>query len=154
MVPPGAEDDGIAPELPHNTRRLRVAESIEGSASRTPERSPHNLPSALSSFVGREKTTLGADLGHDTTERLGEISAPSLVIGGTEDPFYSEHTIRETTEKIPDATLSLYEGVGHGVPKERKRRYEQDALAFLADHREEWSGKGERSIPIRAEETR
>ena len=99
-------------------------------------------------------TTLGADLGHDTTERLGEISAPSLVIGGTEDPFYSEHTIRETTEKIPDATLSLYEGVGHGVPKERKRRYEQDALAFLADHREEWSGKEERSILTRAKETR
>ena len=99
-------------------------------------------------------TTLGADLGHDTTERLGEISAPSLIIGGSEDPFYSEDTIRETAEKIPDATLRLYDGVGHGVPKERKRRYEQDALAFLADHREDSSGKRDETIPSRAKETR
>jgi pimeloyl-ACP methyl ester carboxylesterase len=99
-------------------------------------------------------TTLGADLVHDATERLDEISAPSLIIGGSEDPFYSEDTIRETAEKIPDATLRLYEGVGHGVPKERKRRYEQDAIAFLDDHREGSSGKGDETIPSRAEETR
>ena len=35
-------------------------------------------------------TTLEADLVHDTTGRLGEISAPSLIIGGSEDPFFSE----------------------------------------------------------------
>ncbi|HEX7169447.1 MAG TPA: alpha/beta hydrolase [Rubrobacter sp.] len=99
-------------------------------------------------------TTLGADLVHDTTERLGEISAPSLIISGSEDPFYSEDAIRETAEKIPDAPLRLYEGVGHGVPKERKRRYEQDALAFLEDHRKRSSGKGDQAIPSRAEETR
>jgi pimeloyl-ACP methyl ester carboxylesterase len=99
-------------------------------------------------------TTLRADLGHDTTERLDEISAPTLVVGGTEDPFYSQDTTRETAEKIPDATLRLYDGVGHGVPKERKRRYEEDTLAFLGDHREELSGKGGQTIPSRAEETR
>ena len=108
------------------------------------------IPSDPSDFL----TTLEADLAHDTAGRLGEISAPSLVIGGTEDPFFSEDTIRETAEKIPDATLRLYEGVGHGVPKERKRRYEQDALAFLGNHREESSAKGDESIPSRKEETR
>jgi pimeloyl-ACP methyl ester carboxylesterase len=76
-------------------------------------------------------TTLEADLNHDTTGRLGEISAPTLIIGGSDDPFFSESLLRETAEKIPDATLRVYEGVGHGVPKERKRRYENDALAFL-----------------------
>jgi pimeloyl-ACP methyl ester carboxylesterase len=76
-------------------------------------------------------TTLEADLTHDTTGRLGEISAPTLIIGGSEDPFFSESLLRETAEKIPDATLHIYEGVGHGVPKERKRRYENDTLAFL-----------------------
>ena len=91
------------------------------------------VPSDPSDFL----TTLEADLGHDTTGRLGEISAPTLVIGGSEDPFFSEDLLRETAEKIPDATLRLYEGVGHGVPKERKRRYEQDALAFLDYHRED-----------------
>ncbi len=80
-------------------------------------------------------TTLDADLRHDTAEQLGGISAPTLVIGGTEDPFFSAELLRETAEKVPDATLRLYEDVGHGVPKERKRRYEDDTLAFLDDHR-------------------
>jgi pimeloyl-ACP methyl ester carboxylesterase len=77
-------------------------------------------------------TTLEADLAHDSAGRLGEVCAPSLVIGGTEDPFYSEELLRETAEKIPEATLRLYDGVGHGVPKERKRRYEEDVLVFLS----------------------
>ena len=94
-------------------------------------------------------TTFEADLGHDTSGRLGEISAPSLIIGGSEDPFFSEDLLRETAEKIPDATLRLYEGVGHGVPKERKRRYEQDALAFLDDHRGGSSGQRDRTTPSR-----
>ena len=99
-------------------------------------------------------TTLEADLNHDTTGRLGEISAPSLIVGGSEDPFFSESLLRETAEKIPDATLRVYEGVGHGVPKERKRRYEEDTLAFIDDHRGGSSGKGGQTIPSRAKETR
>jgi pimeloyl-ACP methyl ester carboxylesterase len=99
-------------------------------------------------------TTLGADLGHDTTGRLGEISAPSLVIGGNEDPFYSESLLRETAERMPRCTLHVYNGVGHGLPKERKRRYEQDALEFLGAHREESSGKEAQTIPSRKEEMR
>ena len=88
-------------------------------------------PSDPSDFL----TTVEADLGHDTTGRLPEISAPTLVIGGSEDPFFSEPLLRETAGKIPDAELRVYEGVGHGVPKERKRRYEDDALAFLSERR-------------------
>ena len=84
-------------------------------------------PSDPSDFL----TTLRADLGHDTTGRLPELSAPTLIVGGSEDPFFPEPLLRETAGKIPDAELRVYEGVGHGVPKERKRRYEDDALAFL-----------------------
>ena len=99
-------------------------------------------------------TTLAADLGHDTTGRLGQISAPTLVIGGNEDPFYSEDLLRETAEKIPYGTLRVYEGVGHGVPKERKRRYEDDTIAFLDDHRGKSPGKGGRTTSPRAKEMR
>jgi pimeloyl-ACP methyl ester carboxylesterase len=77
--------------------------------------------------------TLEADLNHDTTERLSELFAPTLLIGGSEDPFFSESLLRETAEKIPDAIQHIYEGVGHGVPKERKRRYENETLAFLTN---------------------
>jgi pimeloyl-ACP methyl ester carboxylesterase len=99
-------------------------------------------------------TTLDADLNHDTTGRLGGVSTPSLIIGGSEDPFFSEGLLRETAKKIPDATLRVYEGVGHGVPKERKRRYEEDVLAFIGDHRGKSSGKGGITTPSRAEEMR
>jgi pimeloyl-ACP methyl ester carboxylesterase len=91
-------------------------------------------------------TTLEADLGHDTTGRLGDISTPTLIIGGSEDPFFSESLLRETAEKMPRCTLRVYDGVGHGVPKERKRRYEEDALAFMGDHRGRLPGKGDRTI--------
>jgi pimeloyl-ACP methyl ester carboxylesterase len=108
------------------------------------------VPSDPSDFL----TTLEADLGHDTTGRLGEISPPSLIVGGSEDPFFSVGLLRETAEKIPDATLRVYEGVGHGVPKERKRRYEEDTLAFIGNHRGISSGKGDQTIPSRAKEMR
>ena len=61
------------------------------------------------------------------TERY-EIS-----VGGSDAPFFSEGLLRETAEKIPYETLPVYEGVGHGVPKGRKRRYENDTIAFLDD---------------------
>ena len=96
-----------------------------------------DAPSDPSDFL----TTLEADLGHDTTERLAGISAPTLILGGSEDPFFSEGHLRETAEGIPDATLRVYEGVGHGVPKERKRRYENDVLVFLEGRLEGSSGE-------------
>jgi pimeloyl-ACP methyl ester carboxylesterase len=88
-------------------------------------------PSDPSDFL----TTLEADLGHDTTDRLPELSSPTLIIGGSDDPLFPESLLRETARKIPGAELRVYEGVGHGVPKERKRRYEEDALAFLSERR-------------------
>jgi hypothetical protein len=48
----------------------------------------------------------------------------------TRDFFYPERILRETAERIPDATLRLYDGVGHPVGKTHKRRFEDDVLAF------------------------
>jgi len=75
--------------------------------------------------------TLDADLSHDATEVLPRINAPTLVIAGTRDFFYPEPIVRETAERVPDATLRLYEGVGHPVGKTHKRRFERDGLEFL-----------------------
>ena len=75
--------------------------------------------------------TLDADLAHDATGVLPKISAPTLVVAGTHDFFYPEPILRETAERIPGATLRLYEGVGHAVSKTHKRRFEDDVLASL-----------------------
>jgi pimeloyl-ACP methyl ester carboxylesterase len=106
-------------------------------------------PSDPSDFL----TTLEADLGHDTTDRLPEIWAPTLIAGGSEDPFFSESLLRETAAGIPDATLRVYEGVGHGIPKERKRQYESDVLAFLEGSLEGSSGGRLGTISERTKET-
>jgi pimeloyl-ACP methyl ester carboxylesterase len=61
-------------------------------------------------------------------DRLGEIAAPTLVIGGEEDPFYSPELFRETAAGIPNARLVLYPGMGHPASGPKFR---QEVLAFL-----------------------
>jgi hypothetical protein len=51
IAPPDAGENSITPEQPQNPRRLHAVEP----APRSPERPLRNLPSELSSFVGREK---------------------------------------------------------------------------------------------------
>jgi pimeloyl-ACP methyl ester carboxylesterase len=54
--------------------------------------------------------------GEDTRPRLGEVSAPTLVIHGTEDPLFPpEHAVALARE-IAGAELVLLDGVGHQVP--------------------------------------
>jgi pimeloyl-ACP methyl ester carboxylesterase len=75
--------------------------------------------------------TIEADLAHDATDALPRILAATLVIAGSRDFFFPDPIVRETAERIPQATLCLYEGVGHAVGKTRKRRFEDDVLSFL-----------------------
>ena len=60
--------------------------------------------------------TIMAEDGFDLGDRLGEISAPTLVIGGGRDRFYPADLSRETAERIPYARLVLYENRAHGAP--------------------------------------
>jgi pimeloyl-ACP methyl ester carboxylesterase len=63
-------------------------------------------------------------------DRLHEISAPTLVIGGAQDGFYSPELFQDTAAGIPEARLILYEGKGH-VGTISNRRLAPDVLAFL-----------------------
>jgi predicted ATPase/DNA-binding CsgD family transcriptional regulator len=56
MAPPDAGESGITPEQTQNPRRLRAVEPAKTEpAPRSLESPPHNLPSELSSFVGRDR---------------------------------------------------------------------------------------------------
>lgn len=72
--------------------------------------------------------TIEAEDKFDFRPRLGEIQAPTLVIGGTRDPFYSPELFRETAAGIPKARLALYEKAGHAPTG---KRVAHDLLAFL-----------------------
>jgi pimeloyl-ACP methyl ester carboxylesterase len=67
---------------------------------------------------------------HDFKDRLAEITAPTLVIAGAQDPFYTETSLRETSEGIPNASLILYAGKGHAAAG---KQFERDVLGFLTE---------------------
>jgi 3-oxoadipate enol-lactonase len=50
---------------------------------------------------------------HDTSSRLAEISAPTLVVHGTEDQMLGDANGRAIAKAIPGARLEILEGVGH-----------------------------------------
>jgi pimeloyl-ACP methyl ester carboxylesterase len=72
--------------------------------------------------------TVEAEDKHDFHDRLAEIRAPTLVITGAQDPFYTEALLRETAEGIPNARLILYEGKGHAPAG---KQFGHDVLTFL-----------------------
>jgi pimeloyl-ACP methyl ester carboxylesterase len=58
-------------------------------------------------------TTIDAEDIFDASPELSRIAAPTLVIGGERDRFYTPELFRETAERIPHARLLLYPRKGH-----------------------------------------
>jgi 3-oxoadipate enol-lactonase len=50
---------------------------------------------------------------HDTSARLGAVTAPTLVVHGTEDRMFAAQNGRLIASSIPGARLEIMEGVGH-----------------------------------------
>lgn len=67
----------------------------------------------------------------DSREWLDDIEAPTLVIGGDEDPFYPEPILAETAERIPGAELELLAGGRHGVFHDHKLKFDRVVTDFL-----------------------
>jgi 3-oxoadipate enol-lactonase len=56
---------------------------------------------------------LEAIIGHDTSERLAAIDAPTLVVHGTADRMLVAANGEQVAGLIPEARLELLDGVGH-----------------------------------------
>jgi len=69
-----------------------------------------------------------AEIMHNSKNRLAEIMAPTLVIGGDNDYYCPVELLRETAAGIPNAKLVLYEGKGHMI---MGKKFDEDVLAFL-----------------------
>jgi pimeloyl-ACP methyl ester carboxylesterase len=74
---------------------------------------------------------LDADINLDVEHKLPRISAPTLVIGGDRDPFYSQDLMREAAQCIPGAELVFLPG-GHSAMKNKSRQFEAAVLRFLS----------------------
>jgi pimeloyl-ACP methyl ester carboxylesterase len=57
--------------------------------------------------------TLDAEDVFDVEADLPRITAPTLVIGGTKDPFYPRELIEGTAAGVQDGRVHLFEGWGH-----------------------------------------
>jgi pimeloyl-ACP methyl ester carboxylesterase len=57
--------------------------------------------------------TVAAEDTFDASPQLHRITAPTLLVAGGQDRFYSPELFRETAERIPNARLRLYQDKGH-----------------------------------------
>jgi pimeloyl-ACP methyl ester carboxylesterase len=57
--------------------------------------------------------TLEAEDAFDVRADLPRITAPTLVIGGTKDPFYPADYFEETARNVADGRAHIFEGWGH-----------------------------------------
>lgn len=70
----------------------------------------------------------------DAFDRLPGISAPTLVLHGTEDQMVPVENARILAAHIPGAELALLEGAGHLYHSERAEEADRVVLGFVARH--------------------
>jgi pimeloyl-ACP methyl ester carboxylesterase len=87
-------------------------------------------PATPERFIGELKTTL--DPSSFVTDRLGEISVPTLVLAGELDQVVPLASTQLVAERIPTAHLVTDPECGHTV-RASFRRYDEIVEAFLAE---------------------
>lgn len=71
---------------------------------------------------------------HDVGDKLGNITAPTLLIYGTDDPLASPDDGAALAADIPDARLAVIEGARHGVYWEFKEETARLINEFVLAH--------------------
>ena len=69
-----------------------------------------------------------AEMKHNSKNRLAEIKAYTLVIGGDKDYYCPVELLRETAAGIPNSKFVLHRGKGHMI---LGKKFDEDVLAFL-----------------------
>ncbi len=77
-----------------------------------------------------------ADLAHDSIDRLGGISAPTLVVVGEQDLLTPPWQAKKVADAIPGARYELVTGPGssHGLHIERPDDFTKLVTGFLGEH--------------------
>jgi 3-oxoadipate enol-lactonase len=131
---PGAQftDPAVAQELAgamlsgNRERALRASYAANLSAPYGAEpgnwETFHAMATALPVAVPVIMAQAQAVMGHDAHDRLSSITAPTLVIHGTADRMLPMHNGEIIAERIPNARLELFEGVGHMLWWEQPER--------------------------------
>ncbi|WP_327724092.1 alpha/beta hydrolase [Streptomyces europaeiscabiei] len=76
--------------------------------------------------------TLAGAAGGDDTADLVSVTAPTLVLHGTEDPMFPPAHAEATAAAIPGARLVMIEGLGHTLPTALDARLAEEILRHTA----------------------
>lgn len=102
------------------------AQIVASYAERSPDGAAHFAEVATKSF------TLFASEPTLTTDDLGAVRAPTLVMVGDDDLIDLAHTC-QLYESIPDAQLAVVPGASHALPMEKPAETARIIEQFLAD---------------------
>ena len=72
-----------------------------------------------------------ACLGHDTVDRLGDISAPTLIMAGNDDHLVPTQNALILKELMPEAGLHLYPGKRHCFFMEEHKKFNREVTEFF-----------------------
>ena len=115
-------------------RALRVAWEVNVSPSYAADEQAwnafHEIALRRAVAVPVIMAQMQACMAHDTSARLGEITAPTMVIHGTEDQMLPVANAQLIAGLIPGAELEILDGIGHLFFWERP----EQAAALLHAH--------------------
>lgn len=118
---PAGSDTAVRLALSPQERTEKMLGSI---LSDTGRQSPELVAEARRIFLHRaaaaDRRRMDAIRAFDVTDRLGEISARTLLIYGAEDPIGKLEYGRTMVEAIPGAHLEVLPGMRHGITLEAK----------------------------------
>jgi 3-oxoadipate enol-lactonase len=121
------EGVGVLPRV--QMERLLAPQTLEGNKAVVEyvrdimlESSPDGVVAALGAMRDRP----------DSTELLGQIKVPTLVIGGAEDALSTPEVMGRMAAKIPASEHTTLEGTGHLSNLEAPQSFNAALLDFLA----------------------
>ena len=132
--------DALSPEQVHQFVVERKSHSPEIVKRLLGSRARPGVFEELSASVERlhEKSylmTLEASVAQDRGAPIEKISAPTLIVAGSDDRVYPIELPREMARRIPGAKLAIVEGAGHIVNMEQPERFNEIVLEFLLARR-------------------
>lgn len=113
--------DAIRASFAGEERHRQLAELDEEDIERPP-----------AGLVARHLALSEACKRHDAIGALPDIRCPALVLAGRADELTRPDHARDLAARIPEATLVVLDGAGHGLPEQRSEAYARTVIAFLA----------------------
>ncbi|HMH15553.1 MAG TPA: alpha/beta hydrolase [Edaphobacter sp.] len=81
--------------------------------------------------AGAAAALRGRALRKDYTQSLTRITAPTLIVAGTEDSYISLETAKQMHQSIPNSHLEIFEGIGHLPNLEATNRFNAIIHSFM-----------------------